>query len=59
MAQIGPGITFGGGVSIKSPPPPPSPTFFPLSNTAVDPTSATWQNNNLGIHLLLMWVLPR
>lgn len=49
--EIGGGITFGGGITVNTTGgsgPIPSTTFFPLSNTATDPTSATWQANNPG-----------
>ena len=44
---IGSGITVGAGVRVIAHKPP-STTFFPLSNTATDPTSAEWQANNPG-----------
>ncbi len=41
--------TIRGGLTLKgNSPPSPSLTFFPLSNTATDPTDGTWQTNNPG-----------
>ena len=45
--SIGSGITVGAGISITTLPRP-SASFFPMRNTATDPTEATWQQNNPG-----------